>query len=141
MRSAIVAFGAAVVVLLSGGGSSSAANCITPSRLSHARHLEDGVTTSVRVGSLTEVELVEPALPSGYPTSFPWVTPRSTNANVLVAVALCPHHSAPSSLDVSITLFRAVRAGRATVSAEVAPAWQSFKSRPRRFSARVTVSG
>jgi hypothetical protein len=140
MRSAVLAFAAAAVVLLSGSGSSSAANCISPSRLPHARYVANGVTTSVRVGALIEVELVEPALPTGYPSSFPWVTPRSTNAHVLVAVALCPHHSAPSSLAVSITLFRAVHAGRATVSARVARAWQSGRSWPRPFSARVTVA-
>ena len=140
MRSAILAFAVAVVVMAGGSGSSSAANCITPSRLSHAHFLADGVTISVRVGALIEVELVEPALPSGYPMSFPWVMPRVSNAHVLVAVTLCGHHSAPSSLAVSITLFRAVHTGSVTIAARLARPWEPVKSGLRPFSGRVTVA-
>ena len=140
MRSAILAFAVAAVVMLTGSGSSAAANCITPSRLSHAHFLANGVTISVHVGALIEVELVEPALPSGYPLSFPWVTPRVSNAHVLAAVTLCRHHSAPSSLEVSITLFRAVHAGRVTIAARLARPWEPVKNGLRPFSGGVTVA-
>ena len=132
MRSAIVAFAAAAVVMLSGSGSSSAAKCIAPSRFSHAHHLASGVATSVRVGALIEVRIdrtrAAHGVPDGLPLGHAAVT---TNAHVLVAVFLSnTSHNFYARTTVprrrwmvSITLFRAVHAGRATVSARVAPAW------------------
>ena len=89
---------------------------------------------------IIEVEMVEPALPSGYPLSFAWVTPRASNAHVLATVTPCRHHSAPSSPDVSVTLFRAVHTGRVRIAARLARPWQRVKSGLRPFLARVTVA-
>lgn len=92
--------------------------------------LSNGETSSVRVGALVYVELVEPAK---YALgSFAWLTAASSDPYVLRRVPLCVDHRAPSTLPVRISAFRALHAGAARLTASLAPRLRAMKPSRRR---------
>ena len=92
--------------------------------------LASGANLSVNEGQVVYVTLVEPVEIGSAPSSFPWPTPRSSNAKVLVHVPICKHPPLVTSLAVTITAFRAVSAGTATVRAPLSRAWQKWQANP-----------
>jgi uncharacterized delta-60 repeat protein len=106
------------------------AACITaPVRIGRLA-LPNGHTISVSVGELVYVELV---VPEKYSSPFPWLTPASSNSHVLKRVPLCATTKLrPSTLSLGISAFRALRAGTASITAPLAPAWRARKPSRRR---------
>ena len=92
------------------------------------RLLTSGTRLTVPVGAVVYVVLVEWAQYSG--PGFPWRTPASSHPGVLARVRLCKLTGA-SSLPLTVTGFRAVRPGTATVSAPLTRRWQALKRRPK----------
>ena len=69
---------------------------------------------------------------------FPWETPRSSTLSVLAPGRTCPLSGA-SSLAETVTAFRAVGAGSASLVAPLVPAWRSARYRPPVFRTTVTI--
>jgi hypothetical protein len=104
------------------------------------RLLVSGATRVVPVGAIVYAAIVEPESESSPkdPQSFPWLTPQSSNTAVLRPERVCPSHGA-SSLAEIVTVFRAVRPGHASLTAEVRRSWRSVPHAPRQYRASVTV--
>jgi hypothetical protein len=116
-------------------------SCLTePRSIPQSELVENGRTIVAHVGTVVFVALVEPEhyLRPSYPTIFPWQPPTSADRNVLGQVRLCPSHGA-SSLPVSYAAFRAIAAGRTTVSASLVPQWRTERNKPPRYRATVVV--
>lgn len=99
-----------------------------------------GAAVHVPVGAVIWVELVEYEKYSStaYPRGFPWLTPTSADRNVLKPVPLCTRR-AMYSLPVSLTAFRAVGRGNATLLAKLAPPWRGRSPGIQRYQADVMV--
>ena len=99
-----------------------------------------GATVHAPVGAVLWVELVEAFQYSGggYPTSFPWLTPVSSDQGVLRPVRLCRNRNV-YSLPVTITAFRAVGDGDATLLAKLAAPWRGRAQAIRGYRATVIV--
>lgn len=69
---------------------------------------------------------------------FPWETPRSSTLRVLAPVRTCALRGA-SSLAETVTAFRAVGVGSASLVAPLVPAWRSARYRPPVFRTTVKV--
>ena len=80
------------------------------------------------VGAIVYVVLVEWAAYSG--PGFPWLTPTSSDPRVLAPVRLCKRTGA-SSLPLTVTGFRAVRPGEATLSARLTPGWRALRAKTK----------
>jgi hypothetical protein len=78
---------------------------------------------TVRPGTVVWVELVEPEADTILRTAFPWRTPASSDQGVISAVSLCKH-SWVTSLPVTITAFRALRPGTATLEVALTRSWR-----------------
>src|SRR5579871_4643048 len=111
-------------------GAGAKAACITaPVRIGRLA-LPNGHTISVGVGEPVYVELVAP---EKYSSPFPWLTPASSDSHVLKRVPLCATTKLrPSTLSLGISVFRALRAGTASITAPLAPAWRALKPSRRR---------
>lgn len=92
--------------------------------------LPNGHTISVIVGDVVDVELVAP---ERYSSPFPWLRLASSDSHVLKPVPLCATTKLRlTSLSVRISAFRVLRAGRASITAPLAPAWRALKPSRRR---------
>lgn len=103
-------------------------------------------------GQVVYVTLEEPAEIEPAPSSFPWPTPRSSNTKVLVQAPICKDPELITSEALTVTAFRAVGAGTATVTAPLSRAWQKWQANPHQvvpstphepfqsFRANVTVA-
>ncbi len=102
--------------------------------------IESGATVHAPVGAVLWVGLFELAEYSAvrYPTSFPWLTPTSSNENVLRPVRLCPRR-AVYSLPVTLTAFRAVSNGDAILLAKLAQPWRGRTHAIQSYHATVIV--
>lgn len=111
-------------------GAGAKAACITaPVRIGRLA-IPNGHTISVSVGELVYVELVAP---EKYVSPFPWLTPASSNSHVLKRMPLCATTKLrPSTLSLGISAFKALRAGTASITAPLAPAWRALKPSRRR---------
>lgn len=111
-----------------------------PQTFPQNRLVANGMTTHAPVGALLWVALVEPANLSrpGYPSSFPWLPPSSSNQAALTPVRLCPLRGM-YSLPEKITAFRAVGHGNATLLAKLAPPWRRRTHAPPSYHAVVVV--
>lgn len=129
----------AVAVLGIGAcGGSSGDSCVTvPEPISSASLITNGTKLTVRVGAIVYVVLVQSASYTAGP-GFPWLTPRSSDLTVFAPLHLCKRTGA-SSLPLSVTGFRAVHPGTATLTAPLAPPWRSLKTRPSSSRSSVTV--
>jgi hypothetical protein len=107
-----------------------------PQSFPNNRLLTSGTRLTVPVGAIVFVALVEAEEYDG--PGFPWLAPTSSDSTVLAPVHLCARTGA-SSLALTVTGFRAVRPGEATLSAPLAPAWRSLKLRPQPAVDWVTV--
>jgi hypothetical protein len=119
-------------------GGSSPHSCVTvPETIPDTSLLTNGTQLTVRVSAIVYVELVESA---SYPAGpgFPWLTPRSSDPSVLAPVHLCTRTGA-SSLALTVTGFRAIHPGTATLNAPLTPRWRSIRTKPPRFLSSVTV--
>lgn len=128
-----VAVGAAAAVALAVCAPSTMAACSrVPRSIPRDQLLTGHTTLRVRPGRTVYVVLVESEnlLQPGFPTVFPWQRPSSSNPNVLAPVRVCKSHS-PSSLPLTTTAFRALKPGKATVAAAIAPQWRSRANKPR----------
>jgi hypothetical protein len=115
-------------------------------------YLANGAHVTVDAGQIVYVELIEPAEPGLTPSSFPWPTPKSSNPEVLLPVPICKYPELITSEPVTVTAFRAVGPGTATISAPLERAWKKWQSQHHRavpftpgktfqaFSANATVA-
>jgi len=99
------------------------------------------VTTDTRltvpVNAIVYIGLVEPEEYTTHP-GFPWLTPRTSARTVLAPVRLCKLTA--TSLPESLTAFKALRPGTATLTARLAPGWPgSLKPRLQPAQDSVTV--
>jgi hypothetical protein len=115
--------------------------------------LEEGATLRVKVGAFVRVVLYEP---NGYgrraPRTFLWAAPSTSDPRVLGSEALCPGRFT-IGLRYKAYRFRALRPGKITVTASIAPAWKRYaptlkrlprpygSSLPRPYRATVIVTG
>jgi hypothetical protein len=92
--------------------------------------LPNGHTIRVIVGDVVYVELVAP---ERYSSPFPWLRPASSDSHILERVPLCATaNPRPTTLSVRISAFRALRAGRASITAPLAPMWRALQPSRRR---------
>jgi hypothetical protein len=142
---AVAAEAVAVVAMLSGSASARtpvAAGCM---RLGLSRpyafsHLSITVQPGVIVWAIEADN--EPGLvgPGRRPNTWLRLPVQSSDNRVLTPVALCAHNPHTHGYDERLYAFRAVRAGRATLSAALAPAWRRVTGPPKPFRATVTVA-
>jgi hypothetical protein len=121
------------------GASGQTGSCMpVPQTFPQNRLVASGATIHAPVGALLWVALAEPANLSdtGYPRSFPWLTPTSSDQSVLTAVRLCPLQG---TLPEKITAFRAVGHGDAILLAELAPPWRGRTHAPPSYRAAVVI--
>lgn len=98
-----------------------------------------GATRRVHLGAVIYVELIEPEGYTGrpYPSEFPWLAARSSNATVLAGLTLCP--SPPATLPLALAAFRARGVGTAVLSAPLTAHWAKRRHAFRPYRATVTV--
>ena len=133
--------GLAVLCLSGCGVFGDGGSCVAvPQDFSQSALIGSGTTVRAPIGTVLWVELVESAnySASPYPTSFPWLTPTSSDQNVLRAVRMCPDRGV-YSLPVTITGFRAVGDGGASLLAKLAPPWRGRSRAIRNYQATVIV--
>lgn len=123
-----------------------------PRAIPSGGEIVNGANLAIRRGQVLYVVLDEPAEPGPVPNSFPWPTPISSNPRVLKRVPLCKYLDV-STAPLTVTAFRAIRAGTATVAAPLSRAWQTWQAEPHQvvpstpqepfqsFRASVTVAG
>ena len=129
---------AAIAAIVACGPASAKAACTkVPISMPKDRILLTHTTLRVPAGSTVYVVLIKNEGLNG--PGFPWQTPRSSNNNVLAPVQLCKTDR-PSSLTLTVTGFRAVKPGKATLTAPLVRRWRSRTNRPRPASDRVTVT-
>jgi hypothetical protein len=142
LRSSAVLSGLAVLCVAGcGQGSVQSDSCVSvPQMFRQDRLVASGATIHVPVGAVLWVALVESAeySASRYPTSFPWLTPTSSNQDVISPVRLCPRRSM-YSLPVRIAGFRAVGDGDAILLAKLAPRWRGRTRAVQNYRATVIV--
>jgi hypothetical protein len=101
---------------------------------------QNGAALAIARGAVVFVALVEPEryATRGYPPGFPWQSPISSSATILAPVRIC---RAPLTfaLAESVSAFRALRPGHATLAATLAPSWRSRARGLGDFRAVVTV--
>jgi hypothetical protein len=143
---ALSGFGALALLTLGPGAAADglvahASSCrVAPQTLPPGSRAAGGKTIRVHVGGIAYVVLVEPERYTlrPYPAEFPWRAPTSSDPRVLAAVHLCPQQGITSLL-VRVAAFRAIRAGRAVLTAQLTPAWRRVRNGLRAYGARVTV--
>ena len=131
---------ATVLLGIGGCGSSSATpTCVAvPQTIPNDSLVTNGTRLAVPIGAIVYAVLVETENYMSKP-GFPWLTPTTSDRLVLAPVRLCQRTGA-SSLPVSVTGFRALHQGTATVTARLAPGWPgSFKTGPEPSRGTVTV--
>ncbi len=117
-------------------GTSAHAACVKlPTSLPNDRVLMTWTTLQVPVGATVYVELIETEGLDG--PGLPWQKPSSSDRSVLAPVHLC--NPGPSSLPLTVTAFRAVHRGKATIIATLSPRWRSLPNRPGPAMDHVTV--
>lgn len=127
-----------VGVLIASCGTSSSHTCVAvPQTITDNRLITNGSNLTVPVGAIVYVVLVEADSFTSGP-GFPWLTPKSSDRTVLAPVHLCKLTRA-STLPRTVTGFRALHRGHATVTAPLTPRWRSFKTRPQPARDSVTV--
>jgi len=89
--------------------------------------LANGANRTVDKGQVLYIVLDEPEETGTPPTSFPWPTPTSSNFRVLTRVPLCKYLNV-SAEALTVTAFRALRDGTATVTAPLSRAWQTWQA-------------
>jgi hypothetical protein len=120
--------------------------CVRSStRFSRGVAPQSGATVTVNVGAVVYVELVEAEKYLSWtagtkppPPVFPWAGARSSNPDVLRAVALCPNRRL-STLPVALYAFRTLRPGTATLEAPIVAAWRRVSPARRRGLHRYRV--
>lgn len=84
-------------------------------------------TLTISPDSILTVELIEPMAYAGapdsepLPTSFPWLSPQSSDVAVLRPVELCTNMPLVYSLPATFTAFQASKAGTTDVMARLDP--------------------
>lgn len=117
-------------------GTSAQAACVKlPTSLPNDRVLMTWTTLRVPVGATVYVELIETEGLDG--PGFPWQKASSSDRSVLAPVQLCK--PGRSSLPLTVTAFRAVHRGKATITATLSPRWRSLPNRPGPAMDHVTV--
>jgi len=115
--------------------------CVTvPAAYTSRDLVVDGGTISVRRGAVVFVALVEPERydTGGYPAGFPWAAPVSSDRGVLEPVRVCKPVRA-YTLPLTVSAFRAMGTGSATLAAPLATGWRSARSGLDGYRAVVTV--
>jgi hypothetical protein len=117
----------------------------SPTRFSRSVAPQSGATVTVNVGAIVYVELVEaekylswPAGTKPPPPVFPWAGARSSDPDVLRAVALCPNRGI-YTLPVVVYAFRVLRPGTTVLEAPIATAWKRVSRARRRGLRRYRV--
>jgi hypothetical protein len=100
-----------------------------PRDISSGGALVNGADLTIQKGQVLYVVLEEPAEPGPVPNSFPWPTPTSSNPRILKRVPLCKHLDV-STVALTITAFRAIGTGTATVTAPLSRAWHPWEANP-----------
>ena len=120
-----------------GGTTSRRSNAINCVRASEARFFPRGGDIRLNAGASLVLALTGGGREA---TPFPWATPVSSNVKVLQPVPLCPE-TRIYTVRVVLAAFKAVRDGRATVTAPLVRAWQALSPRQRRgaHAEKVTV--
>lgn len=114
----------------------SRASCLprdSPSVAPAGSDLANGANLTVDKGQIVYVTLEEPAEIEPAPSSFPWPTPRSSNTRVLVGVPICKYPELITSEALTVTAFRAIGKGTATVTAPLSRAWQRWQANPHQL--------
>lgn len=110
------------------GTSAHAACSKVPTSIPNDRLLTSGTMLQVPVGATVYVVLIKYESLDG--PGFPWQRPSSSDRAVLAPLRLCRHNGV-SSLPLTVTGFRAVKRGKATITASLATRWRSLTNRPR----------
>ena len=137
---------AAAVALMSSGGAV-ARSCMRPpgAPSTISPYAFSGGRVTARVGALMYALEAEPPtakwLATPIPSVWPWRAPQSSDTRALSPVRLCTNDYLNHAYPTRIYAFRATRAGTATLSAPLAPAWRSRSAarRPSPYRATVTV--
>lgn len=128
----------AVIVGVAACAGSARAACVrVPQTIPDDRLLTSGTNLELPVGATVFVVLVEPEMYSIGP-GFPWMTPTSSNPAVLTPIRLCKSVRL-STLPLTVTGFRAVRPGTATITASLSARWRTRKTKPQPAIDHVTV--
>jgi hypothetical protein len=140
-RLSTLALGGLAVLCVARCGSGQGGPCLAvPQTFPQNRLVPAGATVHAPVGAVLWVALVESANYSAtrYPRSFPWLKPISSDQGVLRPVRLCRLRGM-YSLPETITAFRSVGSGQATLLAKLAPPWRGRTHRLRSYRATVIV--
>jgi hypothetical protein len=127
------------IALLSGCAPQAIACVAVPTTIPSNRLLTtDDAHLTVPVNAIVWVALVEADKYTAHP-GFPWLKPTTSNRAVLAPVTQCKQ-TLVTSLPERISAFKALRPGRATVTARLAPGWPgSIRPRLRLALSIVTV--
>jgi hypothetical protein len=144
-RAAVGATLATAALAIAGCGAPHTTASKTPSCMRQPRsfspYVLSGSRLTVHAGVIVYAVEGEPEeyMTAPNPSVFPWRAPLSSDPGVLSSVRLCKTYVSGFGGPEQIFAFRAKRAGRAVLSASLAPAWRSVRRAPRRFVATVTV--
>jgi len=133
--------GLATTLSLVSTGTAATPTCTpVPQTFPKSQLLLSGSSQTIRPGAIVFAVMVEAGkyTETSYPTTFPWLTARSSDHHVLTPVRVC-RQTGMSSLAISVAAFRATHAGKVTVTGPLAPRWAGLKTGPRPYRATVTV--
>jgi hypothetical protein len=142
VRFAVSVLASIAVLGITACGAQRSAGCAPPLGPSGGRLIPDGARMTLAAGTIVYVALVEAGdyLNGHYPNGFPWLSATSSRPNMLVLTPMCSRGGA-YSLPVRLWAFRATHTGKATLTAQLTPAWRSVKGGPRPYQSTVTIRG
>jgi hypothetical protein len=125
----LVAISAVGIAACGGPGRSASAPCLkVPTTIPNDRLLTNNTKLRVPVGATVYVVLVQSEGYSG--PGFPWQRPSSSDRAVLAPVRIC-RQTVTSTLPLSVSGFRAVNRGQATIAASLSAQWRSVTHKPQ----------
>jgi hypothetical protein len=104
-----------------------------PSPAPSGRELANGANLTVDEGQVVYVTLEEPEEIEPAPNSFPWPTPKSSNTKILAPAPICKYPERITSEALTVTAFRAIGTGTATVTAPLSRAWKKWQANPHQI--------
>jgi hypothetical protein len=123
---------------LIGCGNAPAPSCITvPQSIPNRVLADQGAKLTIHTGTVIFAVVEDGELPPG-PGDFAWRQTETAEPRVLVRVHLCKI-TGVTSVPESITGFRAVGQGTATLSAPLAAGWRQMPHHPPAYRATVRV--
>ena len=120
-RLSLAASALMALAVISGCGSQQPACVNVPTSISNGRLVTTDTRLTVPVNAIVYMALVEPEKYATHP-GFPWLAPRTSARNVLAPVRFCKQ-TAFGGLPESLTAFKALHPGTATLTARLAKGW------------------